>query len=383
MGQLLLDTGRAQNWAGDIEIEVCNRRRLEFKPAEVSCRHNLCSALIHGLNIISTRMKRITMTGTRRTEATADVFGLRNLVLRDELSYPCFIAFHPGSLIELFACGSREVVGAKRKSRRLHASSVSSFSGTSSLQSIGRLVGRRYLTELFTKADHEGNHVQASPCITAVVARVAFIALLGCPTRSQARTICPANHASPRTPTTEKAALANACRPGRVWCRQHRGRGRRNLHRLAQAQAGHRHHRRAGWLSRTVRLRRAGKSKRRPRPAPHVYLAARSATAGPPWPSIWAARSAVSAGRPRSIINSRPAHLAKMGYAAIGFGPKDLRLPDGLAAVVADDEDHRFVAANVNVLDQTRPYRVVEVGGKKSASRRSWAKNIARKSRTI
>ena len=56
---------------------------------------------------------------------------------------------------------------------------------------------------------------------------------------------------------------------------------------------------------------------------------------------------------------------AKMGYAAVGFGPKDLRLPEGLAAVVNDDEDHRLVAANVNVLDLTKPFRVVEAGGMK------------------
>ncbi len=57
--------------------------------------------------------------------------------------------------------------------------------------------------------------------------------------------------------------------------------------------------------------------------------------------------------------------LATMGYAAVGFGPKDLRLPDGLRTVVANDQDHRYVSANVNVLEQTQPYRVVEAGGKK------------------
>jgi Cytochrome c554 and c-prime len=57
--------------------------------------------------------------------------------------------------------------------------------------------------------------------------------------------------------------------------------------------------------------------------------------------------------------------LAKMGYAAVGFGPKDLRLPEGLAAVVANDKNHQLIAANVSVLEQTQPFRVVEAGGMK------------------
>lgn len=57
--------------------------------------------------------------------------------------------------------------------------------------------------------------------------------------------------------------------------------------------------------------------------------------------------------------------LAKMGYAAVGFGLKDLRLPEGLAAVVNNDQDHRLIAANVSVLEMTKPFRVVEAGGMK------------------
>ncbi len=59
--------------------------------------------------------------------------------------------------------------------------------------------------------------------------------------------------------------------------------------------------------------------------------------------------------------------------------PQGPALPDGLRTVVANDQDHRYVSANVNVLKQTQPYRVVEAGGKRSASRPSWETSIGPK----
>ena len=57
--------------------------------------------------------------------------------------------------------------------------------------------------------------------------------------------------------------------------------------------------------------------------------------------------------------------LATMGYQAVGFGPKDLRLPAEAVVAVAAGETSKFVSANVNLFDLTQPYRIVEVGGHK------------------
>lgn len=59
--------------------------------------------------------------------------------------------------------------------------------------------------------------------------------------------------------------------------------------------------------------------------------------------------------------------LAKMAYSAVAFGPKDLRLPaTGLLSVTAaQDGPSPYVSANVNLFDQTQPFRVVEAGGMK------------------
>ncbi|MBI2827387.1 MAG: hypothetical protein HYX69_22155 [Planctomycetia bacterium] len=57
--------------------------------------------------------------------------------------------------------------------------------------------------------------------------------------------------------------------------------------------------------------------------------------------------------------------LQTMGYDAIAFGPKDLRLPtEGLLALVAGDASP-FVAANASLFEYAQPLRVVEAGGKK------------------
>jgi hypothetical protein len=58
-----------------------------------------------------------------------------------------------------------------------------------------------------------------------------------------------------------------------------------------------------------------------------------------------------------------------MGYQAVGYGPKDLRLPAGLLAGEAGNEASRFVSANTNLFDQPEEsrlvpqYRVTEAGG--------------------
>ncbi len=54
-----------------------------------------------------------------------------------------------------------------------------------------------------------------------------------------------------------------------------------------------------------------------------------------------------------------------MGYKAVGFGPKDLRLPAEALVAVTSGEGNPFVSANVNLFDLTQPLRVLEVGGKK------------------
>ncbi|HVU90433.1 MAG TPA: multiheme c-type cytochrome [Pirellulales bacterium] len=54
-----------------------------------------------------------------------------------------------------------------------------------------------------------------------------------------------------------------------------------------------------------------------------------------------------------------------MGYKAVGFGPKDLRLPAEALVAVTSGEANPFVSANVNLFDLTQPLRVLEVGGKK------------------
>ncbi|HEY2838187.1 MAG TPA: multiheme c-type cytochrome [Pirellulales bacterium] len=59
--------------------------------------------------------------------------------------------------------------------------------------------------------------------------------------------------------------------------------------------------------------------------------------------------------------------MQKMGYAAIAFGPKDLRLPatDLISVTSREDSPSPFVSANVNLLDQTQPFRIIEEGGMK------------------
>lgn len=57
--------------------------------------------------------------------------------------------------------------------------------------------------------------------------------------------------------------------------------------------------------------------------------------------------------------------MLAMGYKAVGFGPKDLRLPAESLVAVASGEGNPFVSANVNLFDLTQPFRVVEAGGKK------------------
>ena len=57
--------------------------------------------------------------------------------------------------------------------------------------------------------------------------------------------------------------------------------------------------------------------------------------------------------------------MTTMGYDAIGFGPKDLRLPAEALLAVTSGETCPFVSANVNLFDLTQPFRVVEAGGKK------------------
>ncbi|HEY1599625.1 MAG TPA: multiheme c-type cytochrome [Pirellulales bacterium] len=57
--------------------------------------------------------------------------------------------------------------------------------------------------------------------------------------------------------------------------------------------------------------------------------------------------------------------MATMGYDAIGFGPKDLKLPAEALLAVTSGETCPFVSANVNLFDLTQPFRVVEAGGKK------------------
>jgi hypothetical protein len=54
-----------------------------------------------------------------------------------------------------------------------------------------------------------------------------------------------------------------------------------------------------------------------------------------------------------------------MGYKAIGFGPKDLRLPAESLVAVTSGENCPFVSANVNLFDLTQPLRIVEAGGKR------------------
>ena len=57
--------------------------------------------------------------------------------------------------------------------------------------------------------------------------------------------------------------------------------------------------------------------------------------------------------------------MTTMGYAAIGFGPKDLRLPAEALVAVAAGEGRPFTCANVNLFDLTQPFRVVTAGGKR------------------
>ena len=61
--------------------------------------------------------------------------------------------------------------------------------------------------------------------------------------------------------------------------------------------------------------------------------------------------------------------MRTIGYRAVGLGPDDLRLSFGelVAPVLEEGPDggSMFVSANVNLLDQTPTYRIVEVAGKK------------------
>ncbi len=57
--------------------------------------------------------------------------------------------------------------------------------------------------------------------------------------------------------------------------------------------------------------------------------------------------------------------MATMGYDAIAFGRKDLRLPAEALVAVAGAEDGPFVSANVNLFDLTKQFRVIDAGGKK------------------
>ncbi len=60
--------------------------------------------------------------------------------------------------------------------------------------------------------------------------------------------------------------------------------------------------------------------------------------------------------------------MKKMGYSAIAYGPDDLRLSSDelvVAAIGTDAKPAPFTSANANLLDQTAPYIVAEVAGKK------------------
>jgi hypothetical protein len=59
--------------------------------------------------------------------------------------------------------------------------------------------------------------------------------------------------------------------------------------------------------------------------------------------------------------------LGKMGYSAVAFGPKDLRLPatELLSTTAGGADVSPYVSANVNLFDQTQPFRIVEAGGMK------------------
>jgi hypothetical protein len=57
--------------------------------------------------------------------------------------------------------------------------------------------------------------------------------------------------------------------------------------------------------------------------------------------------------------------MTTMGYAAIGFGPKDLRLPAEALVAVAAGDGRPFTCANVNLFDLVQPFRVVTAGGRK------------------
>lgn len=72
--------------------------------------------------------------------------------------------------------------------------------------------------------------------------------------------------------------------------------------------------------------------------------------------------------QPAIKFNKTITGLKSIGYAAIAFGPDDLRLSvtDLIGAIIGDDaQPAPFVSANVNVLDQAPTHRVVESGGRK------------------
>lgn len=74
--------------------------------------------------------------------------------------------------------------------------------------------------------------------------------------------------------------------------------------------------------------------------------------------------------------------LRTMGYAAVGFGPDDLRLPAGEVISDAASDDNGFVAANVSLLgfeEAVPKFRIIERGGRRLAvtailGQRAWQK---------
>ena len=95
------------------------------------------------------------------------------------------------------------------------------------------------------------------------------------------------------------------------------------------------------------------------------FLATWRRKAGPSWRSTWAVL-VNRFGRQAEIKYQITADaMNAMGYKAVGFGPKDLRLPAESLVAVTSGEANPFVSANVNLFDLTQPSRVVEVAGKK------------------
>lgn len=87
--------------------------------------------------------------------------------------------------------------------------------------------------------------------------------------------------------------------------------------------------------------------------------------------------------QPEIKFQSTISGMKKIGYAAIAFGPDDLKVSTNelLAAAVleTDGGPAPFVSANVNVLDAIKPYRIVEKAGKKIGITAVLGKDEARK----